>query len=44
MVPLLFVIGRIPKNIAKALSVAKLLALAKPSSGIQLIAIGEVSY
>jgi hypothetical protein len=31
-------------NIAKALGVAKLLALAKPFGGIQPIAIGEVFY
>ncbi len=38
------VIGHIHKNIAKALNVAKLLVLAKPSSGIRLIVIGEILY
>jgi hypothetical protein len=32
------------KNIAKALGVARLLTLAKPSNDIWLIAIGEVLY
>jgi hypothetical protein len=38
------VIGRILKNIARAFGAAKLLALAKPFDGIQLIAIGKVLY
>jgi hypothetical protein len=32
------------ENIARAFGAAKLLALAKPFGGIQLIAIGEVFY
>ncbi len=35
-------IKHIPENITKALSVTRLLALAKLSSGIQLITISEV--
>jgi hypothetical protein len=38
------VIGRIPKNITKALGVVKLLALVKPCGGIWPIAIDETFY
>jgi len=38
------IVRRISKSIAKALGATKLLTLAKPSSGIQPIAIGKVFY
>lgn len=37
-------IGQISGNIAKAFGATRLLALAKPSNGIQLITIGKVFY
>jgi len=38
------VIGHIPRSITKALGATRLLILAKPSTSIQPIAIGEVFY
>jgi hypothetical protein len=38
------IVGHISRSIAKALGVTRLLTLAKPSSGIQPIVIGEVFY
>ncbi len=38
------VTGRIPKTITKALGVARLLALAKPTSDIRPIVINEIFY
>jgi len=38
------VVGHIPKIITRTFGVAKLLALASPSSGIQPITIGKVPY